>query len=72
MIFVKAYGSYLKNPTIGLNALISMNTKEKIEKKIKILWSYMIELYELQFFLDYDDGEHVGKMFMVDRFKINQ
>ena len=32
----------------------------------------MIKLYELQFFLGYDVGELAGKMFMIDRFKINQ
>ena len=32
----------------------------------------MIELYELQFFLSYDGGELVGRMLMLDRFKINQ
>ena len=32
----------------------------------------MTKLYELQFFLDYDVGELVGRMFIIDRFKINQ
>ena len=32
----------------------------------------MIELYELQFFLGCDVGELVGKMLMINRFKINQ
>ena len=32
----------------------------------------MTELYELQLFLGYDAGKLVGKMFMIDRFKINQ
>ena len=32
----------------------------------------MAKLYELQFFLGYDFRELVGKMFKIDRFKINQ
>ena len=32
----------------------------------------MTRLYELQFFLDCDVGELVGKMFKIDRFKINE
>ena len=32
----------------------------------------MTKLYELQLFLGYDVEELVGKMLMIDRFKINQ
>ena len=32
----------------------------------------MTKLYELQFFPSCDVGELVGKMLMLDRFKINQ
>ena len=32
----------------------------------------MIELYELQFFLSCNARELVGRMLMIDRFKINQ
>ena len=32
----------------------------------------MTELYELQFFLSCDAGEVVGRMLLMDRFKINQ
>ena len=32
----------------------------------------MTKLYELQFILGYDVGELVGRMFMIDKFKINQ
>ena len=32
----------------------------------------MTKSYQLQFFLDYDARKHVGKMLMLDRFKINQ
>ena len=31
----------------------------------------MIELHELQFFWGCDVGELVGRMFMIDKFKIN-
>ena len=32
----------------------------------------MTKLYELQFFMSYDDGELVGRMLMIDEFKISQ
>ena len=32
----------------------------------------MIELYELQFLLDCDARELVGRMFLIDRLKINR
>ena len=32
----------------------------------------MIELYELQYFSGHDARELLGKMFMIDKFKINQ
>ena len=43
-----------------------------MKKNLKIPWSYVTKLYKLQFFLGYDDEELVGKMFVIDRFKINQ
>ena len=38
----------------------------------EIQWSYVTKLYELQLFLDCDIGELMGRMFIIDRFKINQ